>query len=207
MASIVRLMCFPASDAAFVDLANEALGTARTPVAMAGALRRTYPLIAVRKQDPTASFGPGDERWYAYREGRVTSQSADPWWDDEGLARVGIDQTNAYTEANDHACRLFGVEPGSLVGRSWADFAAPGAAEDAEALRQSLQRHGHGDSTFRLTRPDGSNFDIDYHTIVYATGEQVLYETVMRERPGQPVRKPEPFTSMVESSLSAAPAI
>ena len=206
MASIVRLMCFPASDAAFFDLANEALATASTPVAMAEVLRRTYPSVVVRKQDPTASFGPGDERWYAYREGRVTSQPADSWWDEEGLARVGIDQTNAYIEANDQACRLFGVEPGSLVGRSWTEFALPGAAEEAEALRQSLQRHGHADSTFRLTRPDGSIFDIDYHTIVYATGDQVLYETVMRERPGQAVAKPEPFSSMVETSLSAASA-
>ena len=204
MASFVRLMCFPASDAAFFDLANAALATASTPVAMAEILRRTYPSVVVRKQDPTASFGPGDERWYAYREGRVTSQPTDSWWDEEDLARVGIDQTNAYTEANDEACRLFGVEPGGLVGRSWADFASAGAAEEAEALRQSLQRHGHGDSTFRLTRPDGSVFDIDYHTIVYATDDQVLYETVMRERPAQAAVESKPVASMVESSLSAA---
>ena len=93
--------------------------------------------------------------------------------------------------------------PGSLVGRSWTEFAPRRAAEEAEALRQSLQRHGHADSTFRLTRPDGSIFDIDYHTIVYATGDQVLYGTVIRERPGQAVAKPETFASMVETSLAA----
>ena len=102
MALIVRLMCFPASDAAFVDLANEALGTAETPVAMAEALRRMYPSIVVRKQDPIASFDPGGERWYAYREGRVMSQPADSWWDDAGLARVGIDQTNTYSPYTEH---------------------------------------------------------------------------------------------------------
>ena len=98
---------------------------------------------------------------------------------------------------------MFGVEPGSLVGRSWTEFALPGAAEEAEALRQSLQRHGHADSTFRLNRPDGSIFDIDNHTIVDATGDRVLCETVIRERPGQAVAKPETFASMVETSLSA----
>ena len=59
------------------------------------------------------------------------------------------------------------------------------AKASADALRQSLQRAGHGDSTFRLTRPDGSSFDIDYHTVVYVSAATVLYETVMRERPDQ----------------------
>ena len=203
MASSIRVMCFPASDAAFCDLANEALATAWTPEAMADVLRRTYPSVVVRKQHPTASFGSRDERWYAYREGRVTSQPSDPWWDTEGLARVVIDQTNTYTEANDEACRLFGTEPGSLVGRSWMEFAPPGAADEAEVLRQSLQRHGHGDSTFRLTRPDGSTFNIDYHTIVYAAADQVLYETVMRERPDQAATEAEPVPSMVASSAAS----
>ena len=96
-----------------------------------------------------------------------------------------IDQTNRYTEANDAACALFGVPYGHLIGRSWEEFADVPAKASAEALRQSLQRAGHGDSTFRLTRPDGSSFDIDYHTVVYVSAATVLYETVMRERPDQ----------------------
>ncbi len=187
-------------------MARTGRATASTREAMADVLRRTYPSVVVRKQHPTASFGSRDERWYAYREGRVTSQLSDPWWDAEGLARVVIDQTNTYTEANDEACRLFGAEPESLVGRSWAEFAPPGAADDVEGLRQSLQRHGHGDSTFRLTRPDGSTFDIDYHTIVYAIGDQVLYETNLRERPDQAVTEAEPVASMVASSSSSSAA-
>lgn len=99
-----------------------------------------------------------------------------------------IDETNRYAEANDAACALFGLGPGELVGRSWEDFAPPATAEAAEALRQTLQRQGQGDSTFRLTRPDGSRFDIDYHTVVYMSGNSVLYETVMRERPADDER-------------------
>lgn len=98
---------------------------------------------------------------------------------------MAIDQTNRYAQADDAACALFGLGPGELVGRSWEEFAEPATAEAAEALRQTLQRQGHGDSTFRLTRPDGTRFDIDYHTVVYVSGGSILYETVMRERPAR----------------------
>lgn len=154
----------------------------RTPEALASALRPTYPSVVVRKQEATAALGFG-QRWYAYRDGFLATADVQRWWDDDRIARVVIDQTNRYAEANDVACALFGVEPGALVGRSWEEFAEPATAEAAEALRQTLQRQGHGDSTFRLTRPDGSQFDIDYHTVVYVSDDSVLYETVLRERP------------------------
>lgn len=156
----------------------------RTPEALTAALRPTYPSVVVRKQDATAALGFG-ERWYAFRDGYLTTAEVHRWWDDDRLARVVIDQTNRYAEANDAACQLFGLAPGQLSGRSWEEFAEPATAEAAEALRQTLQRQGHGDSTFRLTRPDGTQFDIDYHTIVYISDDSVLYETVMRERPAR----------------------
>lgn len=154
----------------------------RTPAALVSALRPTYPSVVVRKQDAAAALG-FSERWYAYRDGYLATADAQRWWDDDRIARVVIDETNRYAEANDAACALFGVEPGALVGRSWEEFAEPETAEAAEALRRTLQRQGHGDSTFRLTRPDGTQFDIDYHTIVYVSDDHVLYETVLRERP------------------------
>jgi hypothetical protein len=64
------------------------------------------------------------------------------------------------------------------------------AEEDAEWLRQSLRRHGNGFSTFRLLRTDGIDLEIEYHSVVYARGETVLYETALREfSPERPARQ------------------
>jgi len=181
----ITLMCFPAGDTTFADLAKRALGSSdgrATPDELAAELRPTYPHVVVRPQDPAAALGPG-ARWYVFRDGRLAIQPDDQWWEDDALPRVVIDETNRYAEANDAACRLFGLRPGELVGRSWEEFAEPATARAAEALRQTLQRQGHGDSTFRLIRPDGSRFEFDYHSVVYISGARVLYETVMRQRP------------------------
>ncbi|MEO5884266.1 MAG: PAS domain-containing protein [Candidatus Limnocylindrales bacterium] len=180
-----RLMCFPANDETFCDLASRAMvraGHGATPAGLAEVLRPTFPGVVVRAQDPSAALG-FEARWYAYRDGRLVTRSSETWWDDDSLPRVVIDETNRYTEANDAACALFGIPAGTLVGRSWEEFASQAAVVAAEDLRQSLQSLGHGDSTFHLTRPDGSSFDIDYHTVVYVSGASVLYETVLRERP------------------------
>jgi len=183
----IAILCFPAGDTTFASLTTEALTTipgGRTPEALASALRPTYPSVVIRKQEATAALGFG-ERWYAFRDGHLAVANAQHWWDDDRLARVVIDQTNRYVEANDAACELFGLGPGQLIGRSWEEFAEPAVAVAAEALRKTLQRQGHGDSTFRLTRPDGTHLDIDYHTVVYVSDDSILYETVMRERPAK----------------------
>ena len=185
MGGTITLMCFPANDKTFADLAYRALAGAiarPAPDVIAAVLRPTYPHVVVRPQDPAAALGPG-ARWYVFRDGQLSSRSADQWWEDDDLPRVVIDQSNHYTEANDAACALFDVAPGGLLGRSWEEFAGAATAQAAEALRQTLQRNGHGDSTFQLTRADGSVFEIDYHTVVYVSAERVLYETMMRERP------------------------
>ena len=184
MGATITLMCFPASDKTFADLAYRALAGAvarPAPDVIAAVLRPTYPHVVVRPQHPAAALGPG-ARWYLFRDGHLSTRPADQWWEDDDLPRVVIDESNRYTEANDAACTLFDLAPGGLLGRSWEEFAGASAAQAAEALRQTLQRNGHGDSTFQLTRADGSIFDIDYHTVVYVSAERVLYETVMRER-------------------------
>ena len=185
MGATITLMCFPAGDKTFADLAYRALAGAvdrPAPDVIAAVLRPTYPHVVVRPQDPAAALGPG-ARWYLFRDGQLSSRPADQWWADDDLPRVVIDQTNRYTEANDAACALFEVAPGGLLGRSWEEFAGAATAQAAEALRQTLQRNGHGDSTFQLTRANGTTFDIDYHTVVYVSAERVLYETVFRARP------------------------
>lgn len=185
MGARITLMCFPARDTTFADLAKRALGSSEgraTPDELAAELRPTYPHVVVRPQEPTAALGPG-ARWYVFRDGRLAIQADDPWWEDDALPRVVIDETNRYAEANDAACQLFGLRPGELVGRSWEEFAEPAMAQAAEALRETLRRHGHGGSTFRLIRADGSRVDIDYRSVVYISGARVLYETVMRQRP------------------------
>lgn len=186
MGGTITMMCFPADDKTFADLAYRALDGAvarPAPDVIAAVLRATYPDVVIRPQDPAAALGPG-ARWYVFRDGQLSGRPADQWWEDDDLPRVVIDHNNRYTEANDAACALFDVAPGGLLGRSWEEFAGPATAQAAEALRQTLQRNGHGDSTFRLTRANGSTFDIDYHTVVYVSAERVLYETVLRARPG-----------------------
>lgn len=181
--SSVRLLCFPSDDAAFGALALEAVAGAAEPRMAQASLRAIYPAAVVRPQEEIASLSLAGVRWYAYRDGRLTTSSSGAWWAQTDLPRVAIGEDNRYTEANAGACQLFGVGPEGLVGRSWEEFAEPPAVEAAAALRSALQRHGHGDSTFRLLRPDGSRFDIDYHTVVYQGPTGVIYETVMRERP------------------------
>ena len=99
----VMLMCFPASDATFSDLAHRALadvGERPTLDAVAAILRRTYPLAILRIQESTATIGFG-VRWYAFRDGRVAAGPTEPRWDEPAGARVVIDQTNRYIEANE----------------------------------------------------------------------------------------------------------
>lgn len=156
---------------------------AAEPGELQTALRRAFSRAVVRAKDPLATFGSfGPDIWYCYRDGRLTAQDEEArWWEADSVAHVVIDQSNRYVEANAAACALLGVAPGGLHGRRWSEFAAPGAEEDAEWLRQSLQRHGNGFSTFSLLRKDGSALDIEYHCVVYARGESILYETAMRE--------------------------
>ncbi len=181
--SDVNLRWFPAEDETFGTLAAEAVAEASAPGAAQATLRAIYPTAVVRAQEDVAAFGVAGVRWYAYRDGRLTPSAPAAWWGESGLARVAIGEDQRYVEANAEACRLFGVGSDGLIGRSWEDFAEPPAVEAAAALRWTLKRHGQGDSTFRLVRPDGSKFDIDYHTIVYRGPTGVIYETVMRERP------------------------
>ncbi len=176
-------LTFPADDAVLRDLVESSVLDAVEPERLQTALRRAFPRAVVRAKDPLATFGSiGPDTWYCYRDGRLTAPDEETrWWEAGSVAHVVVDQSNRYIEANAAACALLGVEEGSLIGRRWSEFAQPGAEEDAEWLRQSLQRHGNAFSTFRLRRKDGSALEIEYHCVVYARGESVLYETAMRE--------------------------
>lgn len=186
-------LTFPADDAIFRDLVEATLPEAVDPAQLEAMLRRAFPRAVVRPRDSLATFGTlGPETWYCYRDGRLTSIDRDDrWWESETVAHVVIDQTDRYVEADPAACSLLGVEAGGLQGRRWSEFAEPGAVVEAEWLRQSLQRHGNGFSTFRLRREDGSALEIEYHCVVYARGETILYETKLREFTGdRPERYP-----------------
>jgi len=72
-----RVICLPSVDVAFGEAAAAALHAIDGQVsdhnvafALTDMLRPSYPTVNVRRQDPIARI-PGDDVWYAYRDGKV----------------------------------------------------------------------------------------------------------------------------------------
>jgi hypothetical protein len=73
------VMCFPNHDDAFRADVQASIARSRSTLssghelldAVRRDLRERYPQVVVRQQDELASLDPGEERWYAYRDGRI----------------------------------------------------------------------------------------------------------------------------------------
>ena len=74
MADVVRAVCFPRDDAAFVARVQQLIHppAAEEPLlaAVEALLRETYPLARVSPRDPGAALD-GKRVWYVFRDGTV----------------------------------------------------------------------------------------------------------------------------------------
>ncbi len=78
-------------------------------------------------------------------------------------AMLLADDVGVYVDANPAACELFGLPRAQLLGRSIAEFAAPGY--DGAAAYQAFRTHGHVRGRFPLIRPDGGRRELDYSAV------------------------------------------
>jgi PAS domain S-box-containing protein len=188
------VICYPKSDEAFRRFVQELvsdLSAADDDEMLFKRLHSVYPRAVLRRREPLSGFGH-DEAWYAYRDGRPTSELGEHWWDDPSVAQTVILDDGIVTEANEEACRLHGLPPGEVIGRRWDEFATLEAAAEAAALwgRMIQGEWPASDepiqSTFSLVRADGLIQPVEYRTVRQADG---TFRTWLR-----PLGAPEPIT-------------
>jgi PAS domain S-box-containing protein len=78
-------------------------------------------------------------------------------------AMLLADDGGRYVDANPAACELFGLSRAQLLGRSIAEFAAPGY--DGASAYRTFQEHGHMRDRFPLQRSDGSRRILDFSAV------------------------------------------
>ncbi len=81
------------------------------------------------------------------------------------LASGGIALLSAelvYSEVNPAFCAMVGRDTAEIVGRSFADLAAPGQQEKLASLRDELTSQGVWSGLLTVTRPDGGLVDVEW---------------------------------------------
>lgn len=143
-------------------------------------VRLAYPHAAAHRANALASFNPEHETWYVYRDGRASpSRATDEWWLDPELPTTVILATGAYIDANAAAAELFGVAREEILRARAGDFTRHDPSpEVGRRLFAALDSHGWLHSTALVSRPDGTERPIEFHT--RAVRESGQYITVMR---------------------------
>jgi PAS domain-containing protein len=163
-----RLSTFPAEDEAFelfVRTTERRLrtnGKPLTPEALEAALRTYHTRAIVRARNPLATFG--EDVWYVYRDGRAGVRVLDDWWQCDDCAQIVFDRAGTILQADDAACALVGVSPGSLAGRPWRELPRSTPSGDSSAsMWQLLETTGSLQSVFDVPMPDGGFRVIEFH--------------------------------------------
>jgi PAS domain-containing protein len=123
----VTLLCFPPYDEAFTRFAMHALAAMDTPdpEVLRTDLRGPFPRATVSPREPLASLHPG-ATWYVYRDGRYSPfDGGDPWWEDPNVAWINVDEEGRYTDANEAALELLGVDHATMLTLTTGDLADP----------------------------------------------------------------------------------
>jgi len=101
-----------------------------------------------------------------------------------------VDDEPRYVLANRAAERIFGVEPGAMVGRRVADFASPGFADRWNRFLTD----GHLSAEWHYDRGDGLSVDVEYNaTANIAPGRHlsIIHDITDRKRREQALRASE----------------
>jgi PAS domain S-box-containing protein len=163
----IRLLTFPHEDGAFaahIAAARGSLGHWDASVVEAE-VRKAYPNATFRRSAQLAQFDADDETWYAFRDGRSSTQDTARWWDDEDLPRTVMDESGRYIDANQAALDLLGVSRDRLLASRAGDFSQhEGTDEVRRALFGLLAERGELHSTAVVLRPDGARWPIEYRT-------------------------------------------
>jgi PAS domain S-box-containing protein len=178
----VSVITFPQLDAAFrahVEAAQAQLGY-WDGEHIEKQIKLAYPHAATQRASALATFFPEQETWYVYRDGRPKpAPSGAEWWLDPELPTTIMRATGEYTDANEAAAELFGVPREQIVGARAGDFTRhESSAEVERRLFAALNSHGWLHSTAVVTRPDGAEWPVEFHT--RAVPDSGQYITVMR---------------------------
>ena len=170
----VALLCFPHDDAVFSAFVRRTFGQQAgegdEPADLQGDLRSLYPRAVVRSRDPLASLG--GTAWYVYRDGRYSPfVDGPPWWDETSAARVVIDDSGCYLDANPPALELLGVSLDELRRSKAGDFTPPAFGAEAPWMMQLLRDTGELHSTSMLRSRNGrSDEAVEFHFVKDADG-------------------------------------
>ena len=178
----VRLVTFPPADTAFrahVETALDRLGRGEL-AGVEAEVREAYPAAVVRARDAMAGFSIEAETWYAYRDGRVGSDTSQgDWWHDQSLPRTRVSAEGRYVDATEAAADLFGVERERIVGSAAGAFTRHESDEEiARRLFALLAETGELRSTAVVLRPDGDTWPIEFHMVRGSLAGE--YVSVMR---------------------------
>ena len=172
---------FPRGDTAFAALVERlyaGLGGDPDPRALERALRPFHTRAIVSPQEPIASLGP--PIWYVYRDGTISIQADDRWWDDPTCARVVFDD-GIVVEANDAAAALVGLDVGRLVGLSGRALVPAGSLDDFGFVRQAMNEAGFAQSVFDHPTGDGGRRVIEYRIMPGGDHRSIAYWRAVAE--------------------------
>src|SRR3954452_7469384 len=77
-------------------------------------------------------------------------------------AMLLMDDERRYTDLNDAAARMFGVQPGELEGRLSAELVPPELHRDVEQRWSSFLEQAHAHGHYELPLPSGRRMEIEY---------------------------------------------
>jgi PAS domain-containing protein len=93
------------------------------------------------------------------------------WWQADGAATVEFSADGVFTYADEAACALVDLPPGTLVGRHWRDLVPPTARPDDGAWVWEVLDAGRVvQSVFDLPLATGGYRVIEYRTERVGTG-------------------------------------
>jgi PAS domain S-box-containing protein len=187
MTQFINLQTFPHDDLTFrahVEAAQVRIGQWLRP-RIEAEIRVAYPAAVVHRSEALAQFDPDVATWYAYRDGHFEPSAADDeWWLDPDLARTVLSRDGTYLDANQAAADLFGVSCQGIVGARAGSFTRhEGGQEIERRLFALLDEVGTLHSTAVVVRPDGEEWQMEFHTTRLETADRFV--TVMRRTPSE----------------------
>jgi PAS domain-containing protein len=155
------ILTIPSSDLAFAAHVNavNAKEQHATPAAFERRLRTVFPRVVVRER----SLSGETAAWYVYRDGAWRPTAAGPWWLDEGLPRVVVDEQGWVVDATRTAADLLGIDESEVGQHHFTDFVAPGALEDSTGLFDVVKQGNELEATVVLRPTSGDLIAVELH--------------------------------------------
>jgi CRP/FNR family transcriptional regulator len=162
------LLAFPPEDRLFARIATRQIVDVRSngrPVrSVRGQLRQRYPAADLHRQQRVIVRGRPTEVWFAYRDGRSSSQTGSAkWWDADGTARAEVDDGGRIFASNLAFQALLHLDPHDQHRSRLAAFLSPELCGDLRSLSGWLRSEPQVTSTASVRLGGGRRLDIEYH--------------------------------------------